>query len=49
MPEGRRTEELLRNGLSEELLRQYIAYIERQLGTTVNAEALRRVAGGEAF
>ena len=46
--QGRRLEESLRTLLSQDLMRQYLASIERSLGVSVNADALRRVAGGES-
>jgi peptidyl-prolyl cis-trans isomerase D len=48
-PEGTRLEGTLRSALSEDLLRQYITYIEAQIGTRTYADVLARVSGGEAF
>lgn len=48
-PTGKSMDEAMRNALGEDLLRQYVADVERELGTSVNAEALRRIVGGEAF
>ena len=48
-PEGAQVQEQVRVALAEDMLRQYIAYIETQLGTHVNTEALSRVSGGETF
>lgn len=47
-PEAQQLEQQIRNALSEDLLRQYIVHVERTLGTRINADALRRVVGGEA-
>lgn len=48
-PEGTRLEDSLRSAISEDLLRQYITYIEAQIGTRIYADVLARVSGGEAF
>jgi peptidyl-prolyl cis-trans isomerase D len=48
-PDVQQLEQTIRNALSEDLLRQYIVYVERTLGTRINADALRRVVGGEAL
>jgi peptidyl-prolyl cis-trans isomerase D len=47
-PEAQRLQETVRNALSADLLAQYSAQVERDLGTTINADALRRISGGEA-
>jgi peptidyl-prolyl cis-trans isomerase D len=47
--QGAQLDASLRNALSEDLLRQYLVFVEGQLGTTINAQALARVAGGETF
>ncbi|NIK46124.1 peptidyl-prolyl cis-trans isomerase D [Variibacter gotjawalensis] len=44
--QGKQVENLIRTSITEDLLRQYIAYIEKELKATVNVEALRRVSGG---
>jgi peptidyl-prolyl cis-trans isomerase D len=46
-PEAKRMEETLRGAVAEDLLRQYVAQVERDLGAAVNQDALRRVTGGE--
>ena len=46
-PEATRLAETLRGAVSEDLLRQYVAKVEQDLGTTINTDALRRIAGGE--
>jgi peptidyl-prolyl cis-trans isomerase D len=48
-PEGKRIEDTLRNAIGDDLLRQYVAQVERDLGTSINNDALRRVTGGESF
>jgi peptidyl-prolyl cis-trans isomerase D len=45
--EGKRIDEALRSAFSEDFLRQYLGFIERELKVTINTEALRRIAGGE--
>ena len=47
-PEAQRLQETVRNALAADLLAQYSAQVERDLGTTINADALRRISGGEA-
>lgn len=47
--QGTQIDESLKTALSEDLLRQYILHVERQVGTRINDDALRRVAGGEAL
>lgn len=46
-PEARRLDTTLRNALAEDLLRQYLIYVEAQVGTSINMDVLRRVVGGE--
>jgi peptidyl-prolyl cis-trans isomerase D len=41
-------EEQLRNLLSEDLLAEYVADIQKQLGITVHPEMMRRAIGGES-
>lgn len=48
-PEGKRLDDAVRGALSNELLEQYINYIQRELGININTDALRRVVGGESF
>ena len=45
--EGKQLQDNLRNSLSQDLLLQYVAQIEKELGATVNQDALRRAVGGE--
>jgi peptidyl-prolyl cis-trans isomerase D len=45
---GKRVDETIRNSIGEDLLRQYVGEIQRELGTTVNEDALRRIVGGES-
>lgn len=47
--DAKRLEETLRTGIGDDLLRQYVAQVERDLGTTINNDALRRVTGGESL
>lgn len=44
--QGKQAENSARSGITDDLLRQYIAYIEKELKATVNVEALRRVSTG---
>ena len=46
-PEGKQLQDNLRSSLSQDLLLQYVAQIEKELGATVNQDALRRAVGGE--
>lgn len=43
----KRIEETLRTALGQDLLTQYVAQLERDLGATINQDALRRTVGGE--
>lgn len=45
--EGRQLSEELRRSLADDILGQYIAHLQSELGTSVNEEALRQVVGGE--
>jgi peptidyl-prolyl cis-trans isomerase D len=45
--EAKQLQDNLRNALSQDLLVQYIAQVEKELGATINQEALRRAVGGE--
>jgi peptidyl-prolyl cis-trans isomerase D len=47
-PEGTRLHDAVRDAISADLLGQYVAQIERDLGATINQDAVRRVVGGEA-
>src|SRR5215216_879608 len=47
-PEGKRIEDALRGAVAQDLLAQYVGQVERDLGTSINADALRRVTGGES-
>ncbi len=44
----KRIEESLRTALGQDLLTQYVAQIERDLGATINQDTLRRTVGGES-
>ena len=46
--EGKRIEESTRRSLTEDLLAQYVGRLQTELGTTINMEALRRVASGSS-
>jgi hypothetical protein len=39
----------MRNAIGEDLLRQYVAQVEREIGTSINTDVLRRIVGGESF
>jgi peptidyl-prolyl cis-trans isomerase D len=45
-PEAKTLEENLKNSLSQDILNQYIVQLQNDLGTTINQNALRQVAGG---
>jgi peptidyl-prolyl cis-trans isomerase D len=45
--EAQRLEEQLRTAMSDDLLAQYIAQAQAEIGVTVNQEAVRRAIGGE--
>lgn len=45
--QGKQFEETLRKAIGEDLLRQYLAEVEREVGVSINEDALRRVVGGE--
>ncbi len=47
-PDGKRLHDAVRDAVSTDLLGQYVAQIERDLGATINQDAVRRVVGGEA-
>jgi peptidyl-prolyl cis-trans isomerase D len=47
-PEGKRLQDAVRDAISVDLLGQYVERIERDLGKTINQDAVRRVVGGEA-
>jgi len=46
--EASAVEERLRVALSEDILAQYIAQVEKDLGVTVYQQNLRRAVGGES-
>jgi peptidyl-prolyl cis-trans isomerase D len=46
-PEAQRIETQLRNGMGDDLVNQYIAQIRKDLGITINQQALRQATGGE--
>ncbi|RDI56717.1 SurA N-terminal domain-containing protein [Microvirga subterranea] len=45
--EAQNIENQLRNGMSNDLINQYIAQIRQDLGVTINQQALRQATGGE--
>jgi peptidyl-prolyl cis-trans isomerase D len=45
--EAQNVENQLRNGMSDDLINQYIAQIRQDLGVTINQQALRQATGGE--
>jgi peptidyl-prolyl cis-trans isomerase D len=47
-PEGKRIEDTTRRALTEDLLAQYVAQLQTDLGATINQDALRRVASGSS-
>ncbi|MGO4571712.1 SurA N-terminal domain-containing protein [Microvirga sp. 2TAF3] len=46
-PEAQRLETQLRNGMGDDLINEYIAQIRKDLGVTINQQALRQATGGE--
>ncbi|MCB8820713.1 SurA N-terminal domain-containing protein [Microvirga rosea] len=46
-PEAQRVETQLRNGMGDDLINQYIAQVRKELGVTINQQALRQATGGE--
>jgi peptidyl-prolyl cis-trans isomerase D len=46
---GKRLQDTVRTALSGDLLGQYMAQVERDLGATINQDAMRRVVGGESY
>jgi peptidyl-prolyl cis-trans isomerase D len=45
-PEAKTLEENLKNSIAQDILNQYIVQLQSDLGTTINQNALRQVAGG---
>jgi peptidyl-prolyl cis-trans isomerase D len=45
-PEAKTLQENLKNSITQDLLNQYIVQLQNDLGTTINQNALRQVAGG---
>src|SRR5690606_36992945 len=45
--EAERMEAQLRNGMSDDLLNQYIAQVRQDLGVTINQQAFRQATGSE--
>lgn len=43
---AKQIEQALRQSISEGVLNQYVARIERDIGTTINQAAVRQVVGG---
>jgi peptidyl-prolyl cis-trans isomerase D len=46
-PEGKRIAEALQRSVSDDLLNQYLAQVQNDLGVSINQTALRQVVGGE--
>ena len=46
--EGKRIEESMRRSLTEDLLAQYVARVQADIGVNINMDALRRVASGSS-
>ena len=46
--EGKRIEDATRRSLTEDLLAQYVAQLQNDLGATINMDALRRVSSGSS-
>lgn len=46
-PEAKRIQDTVLNGIAGDLLGQYIAQVQRDLGASINQDAVRRVVGGE--
>ena len=46
--EGKRIEDSMRRSLTEDLLAQYVARLQADLGATINMDALRRVTSGSS-
>ncbi|HEU4358290.1 MAG TPA: peptidylprolyl isomerase, partial [Xanthobacteraceae bacterium] len=46
--EGKRAVQTLNRGLSEDILAEYIAWLERDMGVTINQSALNQVISGGA-
>jgi peptidyl-prolyl cis-trans isomerase D len=45
-PEGKKIEDTMRQSLTEDLLAQYVAQLQTDLGATINMEAVRRTISG---
>ena len=45
-PQAQRTTERLRRAATEELFEQYVRWLESDLGTTINQDAIARIRGG---
>jgi peptidyl-prolyl cis-trans isomerase D len=49
-PEGRKIDEAMRRSITEDLLAQYVARLQNDLGATINMDAVRRsVSGGSEY
>ena len=46
--ETKRIDDALRRAIAEDLIAQYVARLQTDLGATINQEALRQVAGGSS-
>lgn len=47
--EGRQLSEEIRRSLTDDILAQYVGYLEADLGVSVNEDAIRQVIGGERY
>ena len=46
--EGKRIEDTTRRSLTEDLLAQYVAQLQNDLGATINMDAVRRAVSGSS-
>ncbi len=47
-PDGKKLEQLLQTGMTNDLFSQYVGWFENELGTTINQEALAQAVGNSA-
>ena len=47
-PEAKRIDEALRRALGDDLVAQYIARLEKEVGVTINQTGLNQVTGGSS-
>jgi peptidyl-prolyl cis-trans isomerase D len=45
--EAQRIEDQLRNAMSDDIIAQYIAEVQKEIGVVVNPQAVRQVIGGD--